>query len=169
MSVENLCRSTLQEMLDHGSLRSKAAVHHLRVCGHCRAQFTSFAHAWSQMGSADSARSDDRFADQVFGRIEHRARRRQFLRGTVYVFASMIAATVAFYYAGAEIYQNALVPVWQVLVSAAVKLPTIAVSLYTAFKSICTGPVVVALAAGVAVVWVAMLDRVASYIRLHRA
>ncbi len=169
MSVENLCRATLQEMLDHGSLRSKAAVHHLRVCGHCRAQFTSFAHAWSQMGSAESSRPDDQFADQVLGRIEHRARRRQILRGTFYGFACALAAAVAYYYAGTEIYQNALVPLWQVLVAAAVKLPAMAVSLYTGCRNMFSGPVVVALAAGVAVIWVAMLDRVASFIRLHRA
>lgn len=169
MSVANLCRATLQEMLDHGSLRSKAAVHHLRACRHCRAQFTSFAHAWSQMGSADSARLDDQFADQVLGRIEHRARRRQILRGTLYGFAGVLAAAIAYYYAGTEIYQNALIPVWHVVSGAAIKLPAMAVSLYTGFRNMFTGPVVVALAAGVAVIWVAMLDRVASFIRLHRA
>lgn len=169
MRIDNPCRATLQEIMEHGTLRSRSAVQHLKSCEHCREQLAGFALAWSQTGSVSDQATVDRLAHQVFKRIEHRARRRKALRLSLYTLASFLAGGVAVYYAGAEVYNAALVPVWQFVVTGATRLPSIAESLYSAIGRLGTGPAMIAVAAGMAVIWVGLLDRVARMIRVHRA
>jgi hypothetical protein len=169
MRIDNPCRATLQEIMDYGSLRSRSAVQHLKSCEHCREQLAGYALAWSQGGRVSDQSTVDRFAHQVFKRIEHRAQRRKALRLSLYTLASILAGAVGVYYAGAEIYNAALVPLWKFIVTGATQLPSIGQSLYTAIGRLCTGQAMIAVAAGIAVIWVGMLDRVAGMIRLHRA
>ena len=169
MRIDNPCRGALQEIMDHGTLRSRPAVRHLKSCEHCREQLAGYALAWSQAGSVYDQSTIDRFAHQVLKRIDNRAQRRKALRLSLYTLASILAGAVGIYYAGAEVYNAALVPLWNFIVTGAGQLPSIGQSLYTAIGRLCTGQAMIAVAAGIAVIWVGMLDRVAGMIRLHRA
>ena len=169
MRVTSPCQATMREIVEIGSLRSKAAVHHLRSCGHCREQLASFAHGWSQLGTQANSESDNQFSDQILSRIDHRARRRRLLRGAAYTLASVLAFAVAYYYAGSAVYNSALVPAWNFLIGSMAQLPSMAESLWSKVHVVFSGPVVLSLGAVVAFMWFSMLDRVAGYLRLHRA
>jgi hypothetical protein len=157
----------MREIVEFGVLRSKAAVHHLRSCRHCREQLASFAHGWSQLGSRPDSDSDNRFSDQVLARIGSREGRRRLLRGTVYAAASLAAAAVALYYSGSTIYESALLPLWNIVISSAAALPGMAAVLWSKLVTIFSGPVILTVGAMVALIWFAMLDRVAGYLRVH--
>ncbi len=167
MRVTSPCQLTMREIVEFGVLRSKAAVEHMSSCRHCREQLASFAHGWSQMGNHAGEETDHQFADQIISRIDHRAKRRRLLRGALYALGSIAVASVAVYYSGSTIYNSALVPVWNVLVKSVAESPSIVAGIWTKLVAGFNGPFVLTLGAVAALIWFAMLDRVAGYLRLH--
>ena len=168
MRVEYSCRAALQEITDHGVIRTRNAARHLKSCPHCRARLAGYALGWSRMGE-NLPSNEDQFADLVMHRIEHRASRRRLYRIATYTLGSILAGVAAGYFAGSEIINSALLPLWQYLAVGVAKLPSIGQSLITEVGKLFTGQVMIALCAALALLWVGMLDKVAGLIRLHRA
>ena len=102
-------------------------------------------------------------------RIGRRERRRRFVTRAGYVLASLVASVVVVLLAGSEIYNRALVPLWQFLTVGAAELPSIGQALVAALARLFSGEAMIAVAAAMAIVWVGMLDKSAGLVRLHRA
>ena len=168
MRIESACQSTLRELLDHGSIRSQKAARHLHSCADCQERLANYAHGWAALGHQDFV-TDDTLADHVMGRIDRRERRRRLVMRAGYIFASLVTSVVVVVLAGSEIYNRALVPLWQFLTVSAAELPSIGRALVASLARLFSGEALIAVAAAIAIVWVGMLDKIAGMVRLHRA
>lgn len=169
MRIVGACQYTMREVVDQGAVRSAKAARHLRSCAGCQERLSNYASGWAALGHHHDLESDGDLADRVMSRVARRESRRRIATRAGYALASLTLSAVVMFLAGSEIYNRALMPLWQSLARGVTELPSIGQAVVASLARLFSGEALIAVAAAIAIAWVGMLDKIVSLVRLHRA
>ena len=169
MRIVHLSEDDLRAFLGGGAHRSRRSIEHLKLCPKCQEILADRAAQCSLVGDMASKPLDTGLADRVISRIAIRSHRRKTYRMALYTIGALATVSTVVYLVGPELYARAIQPVWSMLISGVGEITSVVLSTIGSLKSLSAGQTLLSFAAIAAILWVGLLDKLASRFRLHKS